>query len=280
MKPSVRRRELVSWTALGASLIAGLAACGAHSNAHSSGGDASPSAAGTPPSNATILSQTVPVPGPDSELEFPTIEPTEMVTATPAPFSAKSSADAGVLTSGDLPGYASAPSPRTPADDRVEQLRLSCMGLVVPHYLARNYGTRFIKGTTEIISSADVFGSHSSAVNVSQAEAGAKGPDCYRQTLTSVLATTAAGKSSDALITLVAVPHVEHADDVVAYHATGTLAAFNYKTAFELYYVRIRINSTSINLTTLTKGASSIDLGKIAELAAHAAARVFATPSA
>lgn len=100
---------------------------------------------------------------------------------------AKKLAKAGVLKTGDLPGFKSTKRQVDPAIEDDEAALYECMGAPVPTYVVENPGLSFRKGPREITSRASVVDTVKHAKQDLKAYRSTKSAACYKQALISAL---------------------------------------------------------------------------------------------
>jgi hypothetical protein len=147
------------------------------------------------------------------------------------------------------------------------------MGLPTPaHYLARNFGTAFTKGTEEADSSADVATSAAVARQDMQALTGPKAAPCFKQQIGPAL-------SADGLTVK------SFSAQLVAVHVAGADASFGYNYAIDAtasgHPVQIRgfeigalVGQVEIDLTVIGTPPLSISLAQGQRLAATSVSRL------
>lgn len=103
---------------------------------------------------------------------------------------AKVRAAAAVLTDADLPGYTAKALRHDAGNDALDAKMATCLGVTVPTYLTRNFGTAFSKGGLEIDSSADVATSAADAKKELADMTSSRAPACLKSQLTTALASS------------------------------------------------------------------------------------------
>ena len=199
--------------------------------------------------------------------------PTPSATATTLSLDkAKALAAAAVLTSADLPGYTSKPQTHDASDDATEKQVEACIGLTEPHYVTRNIGMAYSKGTDEIDSSADVVESTAVAQQQLHGLLSSKAPTCFIRTLK-----TALGSSG--------ITFVSGSAKRVPLTVAGSDGAFGFRLAVVAkaqgrtinitgYETGSLVGQVEIDVTLISVGPSSVTLADVTALATKATARV------
>jgi hypothetical protein len=203
----------------------------------------------------------------------PSGSPTPSATATTLSLDkAKALAAAAVLTSADLPGYTSKPQTHDASDDATEKQVEACLGLTVPHYVTRNIGTSFSKGTDEIDSSADVVESAAVAQQQLQGLLSSKAPTCFVRTLKSALAssgiTVVSGSAKRVPMT------VAGSDGAFGFRLAVVAKAQGRTINITGYETGSLVGQVEIDVTLISVGPSSVTLGDLTALTTKATARV------
>ena len=199
--------------------------------------------------------------------------PTPSATATTLSLDkAKALAAAAVLTSADLPGYTSKPQTHDASDDATEKQVEACLGLTVPHYVTRNLGTSYSKGTDEIDSGADVVESTAVAQQQLQGLLSSKAPTCFIRTLKTALAsagiTFVSGSAKRVPLT------VPGSDGAFGFRLAVVAKAQGRTINITSYETGSLVGQVEIDVTLVSVGPSSLTLADVTALATKATARV------
>lgn len=194
---------------------------------------------------------------------------------TPTPLTtakAQSLAAAGILTSADLPGYASKPQTHDATDTANDKKMQDCLGLPMPTYLTRNFGTSFTKGTVEFDSSADVASSVSGATTQLTALKGPKAATCFEQVVKEALAGAGVtAKSATATPVPMTVPG---SDGSFGYQLAVTARAQGQTIKVTGFEVGSLVGQVEIEIGAITFGTGSISLDQTTALLTKVTGRV------
>jgi len=206
----------------------------------------------------------------------PSARATPSVTATATALTqprAQQLADAGVLRTSDLPGYSAKPESHTSSDVADENTGRACVGLSVPaHYMARNFGMAFSKGTTEVDSSADV------AVSVSQADGelaaltSSKAPACLKQGIKPALAQD--GLTVTSVSVVPASVRLAGADSTFAYSYDVDATGQGHQVRLLGYEIGALVGQVEVDLTVTGVAPLAVTFADAQRLTAMATTRV------
>jgi hypothetical protein len=183
---------------------------------------------------------------------------------------AKKLSKAGVLTKSDLKGYTTSAQQETASDEKIEAALYKCLGVKVPKYVTRNFGTAFTSadGALEIDSNADVAKSAAAGQSDVKALKLSRAPGCVKKYFQASIA-EAGGSFSSLSVKLVKVS-VSGADAVAAFHVVGAAGPIKLNG----YQLAVLAGQTEINVSPVRYDGKDPGLKQATALAKTVVKRV------